>query len=155
MQFTDVYDSYKHDIKVSALSQRVPGLDYDDVVSEMTICLWKAAESYKPGKTSFGAYWWSLWLNRKATIARDYHAKKRITYPVLTDEPLVEDTYTMERVPEPPKDSNAQDRLVWDLLASGENARDTMDLAQVSRRGYYDTLGRWRTDKVRESLRDA
>lgn len=152
MDFQDTYALYRRDIRVSALSQKVPGLDYDDVVSEMDICLWRACETYKKGTgTSFGSYWWSLWLNRRSDIAQAYYANKRV-HPVLSDEPLVEGSYVHPDAPKPPAGSSATDRLVWDLLAAGETATDTMDLIGVSRRKFYKTVRTWRTDEVRDAL---
>lgn len=152
MDFQEAHALFKRDIKVSALSQKVPGLDYDDIVSEMTICLWRATETYKPGTgTSFGAYWWSLWLNRRSDIAQSYHAAKRV-HPVLSDEPLVEGSYTHREAPKPPAGASDIDRLCWDLLAAGETATDTMDLIGVSRRRFYGTVKKWRTDEVRDAL---
>lgn len=155
MTFGEAYDAYKQDIRVSALSQKVPGLDYDDVVSEMLICLWKATETYKTGTgTSFGAYWWSLWLNRRSDIASSWHATKRI-HPVLSDEPLVEGQYEDRPMVNPPGEVSAQDRMVWDLLATGASAADTMRAMSISRRRYYSTVRDWRTKTVYETLRDA
>jgi hypothetical protein len=152
MNFQEAHAAYKHDIKVSALSQRVPGLDYDDVVSEMTICLWRACDTYKSGTgTTFGAYWWSLWLNRRSDIASAYYAHKRI-HPLLSDEPLSEGSYTQDHRPDPPVGASDVDRLVWDMLAEGETATDTMDLLGMSRRSYYNTVRAWRTDEVWDSL---
>lgn len=152
MDFQEAHALFKHDIKVSALSQKVPGLDYDDVVSEMTICLWRATETYKAGTgTSFGAYWWSLWLNRRSDIAQAYHAAKRV-HPVLSDEPLAEGTYNMSVKPQAPAGASDVDRLVWDLLAAGETATDTMELTGISRRRYYKTIDSWCTEDIYEEL---
>jgi hypothetical protein len=152
MNFQEAHALFRHDIKVSALSQRVPGLDYDDVVSEMTICLWRACETYKSGTgTRFGSYWWSLWLNRRSDIAHAYYAAKRV-HPVLSDEPLVEGSYVTQMAPEAPQGASDADRMVWDLLASGETATDTMELLGMSRRRYYKTVKTWQTDEVRDAL---
>lgn len=155
MSFAEAYEAYAQDIRTSALSQKVPGLDYDDVVSEMSICLWVATETYKAGsRTSFGSYWWSLWLNRRSDIAGAYHAGKRV-HPILTDEPLVEGSYVAPEAPEPPTGACAQDRVVWELLAAGDTATEVIADVELTRRRYYGIVGGWRNDEVRKSLRGA
>lgn len=153
MQFTEVYPLFKSDIAVTALAQKVPGMDYDDVVSEMTICLWKACESYSHGATSLGAYWWSLWLNRKADLIRQWYASKRV-HPILTDQ-VPEGSYTDPLPPDPPKKTGDVERLVWDLLAGGDEPKEVQDALGISRRRYYNTVHTWRTDSIADMLRDA
>lgn len=150
MKFSEAYEKYRRDIKVTALAQRVPGLDYDDVVSEMLICLWRASQTYKPGKATFGAYWWSLWLNRKANLVEAFNTAKRgVAVPT---EDIELGSYVQRTFPEAPRGSSPQERMVWDLLGHGEPIKDVISLTRLSRRRYYDLIASWRTDEVREGL---
>lgn len=154
MQFLDVYPSFKEDIAITALGQKVPGLDYDDVVSEMTICLWKACDTYTHGSaTTFGAYWWSLWLNRRSDLTRQWYAEKRVRATPVENTP--DGAYTSDLAPDAPKGATEQDRLVWDLLAGGDEPKEVQDALGISRRRYYNTVKAWRTETVENMLRDA
>lgn len=152
MEFSEVYRRYSDDIAITALSQRVPGLDYDDVVSEMTGCLWKAWLTWKPGHAGFGSYWWSLWLNRRSDITEAAYRLKRPKTVALGDELFPESRYLLDLVPDPPAQCTRQQRLVWMLLASGEPVNEVMRITGLSKRGYYDLIRSWRTKEVRSAL---
>lgn len=152
MDFSDVYRRYSDDIRVTALSQRVPGLDYDDVVSEMTACLWKAWTTFDPHKgTTFGAYWWSTWLNRRTNITVAAYRQKR-PKTVLAGEYIPEGRYLMDLLPHPPSGSTRKARKVWVLLAAGMKPSEVMEEVGMSRRTYYDLIRSWRNDEVKGLL---
>lgn len=148
MEFSEAHEKYAHDIRVAALSQRVPGLDYDDVVQEMTACLWKACASYKGG--NFPSYWWSIWLNRKIDLIRRW-TYRYPTAPILTDEPE-HGSYEDSHIP-PPPDGGELEHTVWGLLAQGYERQDVLALLQITRHRYYNMLRTWKRDEVREGLR--
>jgi hypothetical protein len=153
MDFREVYKNFCDDIKVTALSQHVPGMAYDDVVSEMTACLWKAWRSHDPSKGSFGSYWWSLWLNRKADIYNAFRRQKRPTTVPLPPELLPDEALLTQIVPLPPKGSSHAAKLVWHMLATGERASDVIEKTGLTRRRYYELIASWRTKEVEDSLR--
>jgi len=151
IDFDVVYDRHRGEIDLLSHTQRVPGLDPDDVASEMLVVLWKASQTYRPGATSFGTYWWSLWLNRRSDLAGSYYARKRV-HAISTDQ--VPDSAYYDRVePEAPVPTTAVGRLIWKLLAAGEPGTEIRSLTDTSRRRYYDTIQEWRTEEVRDLLR--
>lgn len=150
MQFEEAYERYSDDIRVAALSQRVPGLDYDDIVQEMLVCLSKAVDTWDPKKGGFAPYWWSLWLNRRSDLTDTANRLKRPRH-VLAG--TVRDTsYTTVMWPEPPQDADHNASMVWYLLASGERVKEVIEQVGLSRRAYYDLISSWRTAEVRRSL---
>lgn len=154
MEFSEVYREFASDIRVTALSQRVPTLDYDDIVSEMTACLWKAWLTYSPCGTSFGAYWWSVWLNRRSDLTAQANAFKRPKHVLLSDLSILpQQGYSMARWPDAPTGSGELERTVWDLLASGEPVNKVMERTGISRRRYYDIINGWRSQEVERHLR--
>lgn len=154
MEFSEVYERYSSDIRITALSQRVPGLDHDDIVSEMEACLWKAWLTYTPSPTSFGSYWWSIWLNRRNDLTTLANRLKRPRHVLVSDVSILgEQPYAMQHWPEPPRGTTELERRVWDLLASGEPRSVVLEETGVSKRRYYDIIDRWRTREVEKLLR--
>lgn len=154
MKFSTRYQSYREEIRATARRQFVPGLDYDDVVSEMSICLWRAHESWdETTGTSFGSYWWSLWLNRRTDLTRESNALKRPkTEPV--EDPDKKGSYRVIRFPDPPRHATKQDRLIWELLGAGETAGSIINMLKISRRRYYRTVKGWHSEDVYSYLKN-
>lgn len=154
-EFSEVYKKYAPDIRITALSQSVPLLDYDDIVSEMLACLWKAWLTYKDGVTTFGAYWWSLWLNRRSDLTSQANAYKRPKHVLLSDLGILpkQPGYTMARWPDPPAGTGELETVVWHLLASGEPRSAVIERTGVSKRRYYDIIDGWRSEEVQKRLR--
>lgn len=150
MDFDTAWATYEGQIRRTSLTQRVPGLDPDDVASEMAICLWRATKTYTPGATPFGSYWWSLWLNRRSDIADAHYALKRVHG--IPTEHLPEHTYEDALFPMPPT-RDALGIAVWGALAGGDTAKEVQDDHGLTRRRYYDIIARWRTPEVRAALR--
>jgi DNA-directed RNA polymerase specialized sigma24 family protein len=149
MDFDTAWAMYGPEIGRIALRQRVPGLDPDDVASEMSICLWRACRTFRPGATPFGTYWWSLWLNRRSDIADAHYALKRV-HGIPTDT-LPERAYDDALFPMPP----TKDELgvaVWGALAAGDTPKEVQDDHGLSRRRYYDIIRGWQTPEVRAAL---
>lgn len=154
MTFSEVYEKFESDIRVTALSQRVPGLDYDDIVSEMVACLWKAWATFKEGTVRFAAYWWSIWLNRRSDLTAQANAFKRPKQVLLSDLTILpQHGYSMARWPDPPAGTTELEQRVWDLLASGEPRSVVLEETGMSKRRYYDIINGWRTEEVEKALR--
>ena len=152
MGFDEVYEKFAEDIKVTALSQRVPGLDYDDVVSEMSACLWIAWNKDKQPDMPFGKFWWSLWLNRKADLIRSSHRMKRPQNVIhVWSHELMDQNYLHELIP-----SCSGTRLqqnVWKMLAVGYTPTEVQTCLGISRRTYYGIIQRWRTPEIEDVLK--
>lgn len=149
--FSEVYQKFSQTIGVIALSQHVPGLDYDDVVSEMKACLWVAWKQYQAHLGRFESYWWSLWLNRRSDLTRMALRVKR-PRTVSAGDCLPDEPYLMALFPQPPEKTTEQGREVWCLLAGGARPHEVRQQTGLSRRGYYDLISRWRTPEVRDML---
>lgn len=156
MNFSECYERYIDDIEATALSQYVRGYDYDDVVSEMIGCLWKAWKTYQPHRGSFPAYWWSLWLNRRSDLNEAAGRQKRpvlryVANDVLLD--IVGDRVAEESAfPSPPQGAGMISVKVWTMLAAGYTAREVMEATGISKRGYYGIIRKWRTEEVKGVL---
>lgn len=155
MDFEVAYPMYRHEI--DALSQRsFLDLDPDDIAAEMTVALWKATQTYDPAKTDtpFGAYWWSVWKNRRSDLAEAYYARKRL-HPDLVEphSDLLDHMYDPWTWPKPPPGSTPLGQILWTLLAVGNNAREVMALTEITKRAYYAQIASWRTEEVRDWLR--
>ena len=152
LDFETAHAMYANEIRMLARRQHVPGLDEDDVANEMLIVLWRACDTYQPASaTSFGAYWWSMWLNRRSDISGAHYARKRIrAIPVST---MPERAY-MDPMPLDPPTSDPVEALVWRLLAAGESGAEVRMLTELSKRGYYSLIEGWRNEDVRERLID-
>ena len=158
--FDTAYVTFRPEITVLA---RKPFLDMepDDIAAEMTIALWRATETYDPCKTdtSFGAYWWSVWLNRRSDLAQAYHATKR-----PRPDPVEPHDEELERRPsataatgrwhwvEPPRSADRTGKTLWMLLSMGNTARESMALAEITKRAYYAQIQAWRTPEVYDLL---
>lgn len=149
MDFDTAWPAYEQQIRRLSVTQRVPGLDPDDVASEMAICLWKATNTYRAGTGPFGTYWWSLWLNRRSDIAAAHHAIKRV-HGIPTDV-LPERAYQQVLFPMPPT-KDPLGRAVWGALAGGDTPKEVQRDHDLTRRRYYEIIRQWRTDEVREAL---
>lgn len=155
MDFQEAHRLYEAEILRLAKTQPVLGMDPEDVVSEMLMCLWKATQTWAPGKGSFGTWWWSIWLNRRSDINAAFHAAKRpLSYPTSHRPGLLDRQVMQRRDPDVPTGSSARDGLIWRLIASGEPVSEILRLTETSRRGYYSLMKRWRTEEVRDDLRD-
>lgn len=152
MEFSEVYERFRDDIAVTAIGQFVSGLDYDDVVSEMTACLWKAWQSHDPAKGPLGTYWWSLWLNKRRDLGITANAKKRPPTTPYSPEYLPEGRYLLDLMPSPPEGTGPMGQMVWRLLSEGLKPVEVMNICGLSRRAYYTLIKGWRTEQVRNYL---
>lgn len=150
MDFEDAYRQYRREIDRLAYVQRLPGLDPEDIAQEMVITLWKATESYRAERGSFGAYWWSLWLNRRSDLAGSYFTIKRVHG--IPTETLPEAMVWDQHQPLPPKGSTDQQRRIWEAVAAGDTPQEVRDGEGISKRRYYATVHGWRSEEVHESL---
>lgn len=164
--FCQVYLDHLETVEKNAWRQRVPGMDRDDVVAEMSYCLWLAFKKfdrrYKPDDekcmAAFGVFWWSIWLNRRIDHIRRYNAEKRAAdeLPFSPDElvamsPVV---YPGQLIC-PPSEANitdTQSHIAWSLLALGYLPQEVRATLHISNRRYYELIGSWRTKEVYEWL---
>ena len=152
MDFAEAHQQFKSQIRAVARSQRVPGLDYDDIVSEMLVCLWRAVTSWREDQgTGFASYWWTLWCRRKATLVKAYYRIKRPITITVEDE-VLDTAWCPQDIPLPPRGTTDEEALVWMLVASGEPVKDILEAMGMSRRRYYEVIRSWRTEKVRTGL---
>lgn len=151
MEYEAAYEQHREQISRHSRVTFVPGLEPEDVASEMMLCLWRACQTWTEAKGQFAPYWWSLWLNRKADIIRQYNAGKRI-HPIPV-ETLPEPGYGVRLFPYPPEMSDPVGRLVWMDIAVGYTPTEVRKRHRLSSRKYYSMLAKWRTDEVLQMLR--
>lgn len=153
MTFEEAYERFSREIRRLSYSQYVPGMEQDDVESEMLIVLWKAVQSHDPEKGPLGTLWWSMWCNRRRDLIEAYHALKRIHgIPVETlPEPIHHEPVS---VPVPAFVSG-YGLTVWQALAQGDTATEVKADLGLSNRAYYNLIGDWRRPEVRQFLHDS
>lgn len=154
IDFDDTLASRWSEIRYLAHTQYVPGMDADDIASEMSTCLWRSWATYVPESGDFGTYWWSCWLNRRTDLWEGATAAKR---PVLVP---VEDKYLDRPVTDrtgvlpPPPGTTDLGQMVWNLIARGETAVAIRQALRIGKRTYYDVITGWRTPAVRQYLKE-
>lgn len=150
MDFEAVYRENEVELRRIARNAWMPGMDADDIYSELLVCLWKATTTYDAGsETKFQSYWWSLWLNRRKDLLRAYYAQRRgdaIPFPELPDKVVTENPFPSIRL------DRWEEQAVWMLLGYGFTATEIQAL--VPRRRYYQIIQSWRTPDVRKALLD-
>lgn len=153
-EFNELLADYEVRIRNSARVHPVPGMDQDDVVQEMRICLWKARATYEANRGEFGTYWWSVWLNHRANlIKRFFRMKRPKEIPVDDLTPL--DTGTTDdhpRGPEPSITSDPTSAEMWLMIGEGFSMREIVTALDINNHVYYRQLRSWQTDEVRRFL---
>jgi DNA-directed RNA polymerase specialized sigma24 family protein len=150
--FVDMYEEYVETIHKRSWGQRLPGYDRDDIVSEMTVCLWQACQSYDEAKGSFGAYWWSIWLNRRNDLSLFW--KRRVTL-VPTSDMTYFDSWTWDKafvIPPAPTWFGKTEKTVWTMLAVGVPRKTILTKTGLNTRSYYNILRQWKRHEVRSLL---
>lgn len=166
MQVGDLQQSFdavavrmRSKVKRHARNQRVPGMDHEDVESEMLLCLWKAWTTFDPDEgLLLEQWWWAIWINRKAGLIETYFAKKRITNTVpMTQHEIIDLLDSLSPLlqpgdfPECPS-SDPVARTVWHLLASGYTGVEIRQLTEMGWRRFYRIIEGWRTGEVKAAL---
>lgn len=155
VEFGEQYERYKRQVKILARVQRVPGLDADDVETEMLLCIWRAVQTFDPSVgLDFGAYWWTLWLNRRSDITSAHYAEKRPRPLICTPDiirSVADKSEAMVVVPACPTTGRAE-RIIWSALAQGRTVAQAMQEAEVGKRRFYDIVRGWRNSAVRRYL---
>jgi hypothetical protein len=154
---------------VRAGRQRVPGMTKDEIKAEMIESLWNARMTYdRDLGVTFEAYWWSIWLHRKADLIKySLRAKRDVRREILHGDDWfadAEDEDVVERlpilwpvvadnnsIPEPPTTVPVE-RRVWCLLAVGATRQEVLALCDLPKRRYYQIIHGWRTPQVRKEL---
>lgn len=154
MDFGDTYARFSRDIKRRAWRERLSGLDYDDVVAEMTAALYRACQTYDAASGAFEPYWWSIWLNRRVDLI--LHAHRRfVMVPVGEDIEIIDqkhhDTYDYG-LPAPPKSFEDSEERVWQMIALGRSRTEILTSTGLSKWSYYRLLRSWQTEEVLEAL---
>lgn len=152
--FDPAFQTYRHEIGYLAYTQRVPGMDPDDIGAEMATCLWRAWQTYTPGSGDFGTYWWSCWLNRRRDLWAAAVAIKRPVLIPVEDKYLDTPVYDVAGILPPPPGTTDLGHVIWGLIARGETVVRIRQTLRISRRTYYDTLTAWKTPAVRQYLKE-
>lgn len=162
--FDEFYVQMLPRIEAHTRTQRVIGMDADDVRQELLITLWQAWFTWDPDESStLQQHFWALWLQRKADLIRYHLAMKRdarkdatVTFEAHEWEALLpivtwEDLYEEGRVPACPEHEQLACSM-WQLLARGSTAREVMQHLGISKRTYYRIIEGWRTPAVYAAL---
>jgi hypothetical protein len=158
--FSDEQARRRSEIHRLSYTQRVPGLDPEDVEEELTVALWRACTSYDPDSgATLGQWWWSLWMNRKADLIDGYFRKKRLHPAPMDPEEvvgLVDALSPLLRtgdlpIPHCPCEGTTE-RRVWVLLALGYPGQEVRKVLSISRRRFYTIIDGWKTPEVKALL---
>ena len=155
ISFEDAYELHGLDIKRLSYRQYIPGMDREDVESEMLTVLWKASESFDASRGSFWSYWWTMWSNKRKNLLEAFYAisRPRHVYVDTYPEHLCQGP-TWREFPSPPE-QYLDSIEVWNRLARGDTASEIKSDLGLSQRGYYSLIHQWRSDPaVREVLSD-
>lgn len=170
--FAEMYKEVEQEIRVLSRSphHQIPGLTSDDVEVEMMVCLWKARNHYRKSKgttthtgrrtvlrSALGdglmAYFWSIWLNRKADLIdyamyqlRDY---RKESVQEVSDTDMLR-AFGLAVTPqdlvllELPAGYTVTEQRVWKLIASG---MDPVLVAKtIGRKTFEMIMEVWRED---------
>jgi DNA-directed RNA polymerase specialized sigma24 family protein len=161
-EFNDLVEAWEPKLDTHARSQRVPGLDRDEVKAEMLECLWRAVVTFDEAQgVTLEPYWWRIWINRKGDlIARHFATKRRAAvisgdmtwvaeladdlYPLLRDMAGRTSAESLQKAPECPL-SDSMTKKVWTLLAAGFQAQEVRVMLELSLRRYYRIIHALRT----------
>lgn len=146
--------------------QRIPGMEADDVKSEMLLALWRAHRSWDPAVgATIEQYWWAVWTRRRVDLiayhlreCRDVRREQLVPHEFwwwYEDEATVEEhgrrlqRYPVIRLDQdavPPAPPGVDDKAaqVWGLLCRGYTRQDVLLRCDISKRCYYQILDRFR-----------
>lgn len=152
MDWDDAHRACEKEISRLSRTQRVPGLEPEDVANEMLSVLWKAATTYQPDRGAFGVYWWSSWLNRRNDLLSAFSARKRPPVVPVANVPEVPGP-EYHPFPMPPEGTGILAQEVWGAIAYGETTTQIRRDLELSKRRYYSIIKSWHTDEVRRDLK--
>lgn len=141
-------------------TQRIPGMNSDEVYAEMLYTLWKAWETYDSEVgTSVEQWWWVLWVRRKSDLIESFFAHKRRMEVLVENEGLELLADAVIAVPGPeemhvvecPRHEGILTRL-WHLLADGFTGVEVRKLLGIGVNAYYRSVDKLKTDDVRLAL---
>lgn len=136
--------------------QRVPGLTYEEVRTEITFALWRAWSTWdEDGGSSFDTWWFKCWASRKAHIVEEFFRKKRVLLREATSDTMYQEAmdtitsdvrtaYGFEVIPPCPLQEHDAVQ-VWHLLARGFKFKEVQ--AALG-------MGRAKFDRIIAQLRD-
>lgn len=159
--FAEVLSDRAEELARLSYTQKVPGLEREDVHQELVATLWKAWTTYTPESgTTLGQWWWVVWIRRKADLIEAFFARKnRFTTAPFTDDHLESLAVQIGDSMEPlvsvsdlcPSDEPTAVAL-WVLLAAGFTNVEIRNLLGISVRRFYSIVDTWRTAEVRAAL---
>lgn len=158
--FAILYAHRKSEIQRLSRSQYVPGLDPDDIETELRMALWKAHNTWDPSAgTTIGQWWWVIWTNRKADLIRHWFARLE---PEDTMDPEVVTSMAAD-MPDrhsrsyaaPPEDFCELEVEMWRLLNDGWEMTAICQQLGIGRKLYYRILDSWRTEDLYDHLTGA
>jgi DNA-directed RNA polymerase specialized sigma24 family protein len=141
-------------IKKQAHSAYLPGFEFDDIESEMTMTLWKACNTYDAGVgTSIDQWWWALWRRRAIDLRRSKACQtcsrtKPVSMEEFFEHPDLE-VPADEVIPPPVSDSIEE--AVWSLVAGGAQPIEIRQAIGITRHKYERIIADWHD---REEIRD-
>lgn len=155
--FVDLYRERHDDACALAWNARVPGWTTEDVEAELMFCLWIAFRKFDPSRhPDIGVYWWSIWLNHRASHVRRWNAQKRAAAELPFDpHELIQMCPTMvpDHLLDPPPDINDETaKVAWALLSLGYIPSEVQAHLGLNNRRYYALIDSLRRDDVHDWL---
>jgi len=156
--FRPVYYDKLDEIHSNSYRQRVPGMTTEDIEAEMAYCLWVAYRRYDHTQgVDFGVFWWSVWLNHRASWIRMYNAQKRAAeeLPFSHDELIALSPITFPgQLPMVPEDilTDKEAQVAWSLLALGYLPSEVQATLHLNNHKYYQLIDSWKTPQVHDWL---
>lgn len=154
IDFEARYKERYQEIRKLSYTQYVPGMDPDDVASELTIALWKAHLTYNATSgCTFGQWWWAVWKNRKRDLFDAYHARvEQVPMARGTVIQMIDANPTQSvEAPDCPLEAPLVVRI-WELLADGYTGVEIREMINVSIRQFYNVITTLQTAEVRQVL---
>lgn len=154
--FMEQYAERRSELARLARTQRVPGMEQDDVHAELSLCLWRACQTYDPASNvKLGQWWWAIWMNRKANLIEAYFRLRRVHPTPMTPDKVVDLvdalspalTHKDMRVPHCPSLDQIE-RSVWLLLSLGYQRTQVQRMLNIRKRQIYGIIHSWRTPEV-------
>jgi len=179
-RFEPLYREYKPIISEAANSSKgyVPGQTKEDVRAWMAWCLWVAYIKFREDQGEFRTFWWSIWLNKRAELIRNFNAEKR-PLEVVTDwddllakSPIVFPDYFLDVATPPtivpeehqlavgyvetqqPVAPDLTQRIAWALLALGYKEVEIRRALDMSIHDWYAMLDFWRCPAIEYMLKE-
>lgn len=143
-EFSPLLERLSPTIDRASRYARIPGMDADDVRSEMMVCLWKAHERHDESKGEIEGYWWSIWLNRRKDLIKYWSRRKPVLTAGSLDDIDVPQKFTTQQ-PDPPLGSSSVERRVWAMIGDGAERKEILAVCGISKSTYYAIIHSWKS----------